>query len=237
MYPWNTDELTFDESTFTGTVRLFLLPELVMFPHVMQPLNISKQPYLDLLNDALDGDGMLALSVLPSGGKSDQAESPTILPYACLCKVVTHQQLSDGSYNVLLLGVHRLKIVEEAVGPRGFRTARVELMRDLIDTENSVDSAGLQTALTSCFEDNLPGDHPASFAVRDVLSTEVPLGMLTDLMSFALPLPLELKSNLFAESDIVARAWMLLDALQSPQSQPPTDTPPSEDYLHPFSLN
>ena len=61
MYPWNTDELKFDESTFAGTVRLFLLPELVMFPHVMQPLNISKQPYLNLLNDALDGDGLLAL--------------------------------------------------------------------------------------------------------------------------------------------------------------------------------
>jgi ATP-dependent Lon protease len=40
MHPWNDAELTFDEALFTGAARLFPLPDLVMFPHVMQPLHI-----------------------------------------------------------------------------------------------------------------------------------------------------------------------------------------------------
>ena len=40
MNPWDATELEFDAATFSGVVRLFPLPNLVLYPHVMQPLHI-----------------------------------------------------------------------------------------------------------------------------------------------------------------------------------------------------
>ena len=64
MLPWNVEDLTFDATRFRGKVRLFPLPDLVMFPHVMQPLHVFESRYRELLNAALDSDGLIAMSVL-----------------------------------------------------------------------------------------------------------------------------------------------------------------------------
>ncbi len=52
-----------------GRARLFPLPDLVMFPHVMQPLHIFEPRYREMLNEALDSDGLIAMSILARAGK------------------------------------------------------------------------------------------------------------------------------------------------------------------------
>ena len=47
------DDLTFSADDFSGRVRLFPLPNLVLFPHVIQPLHIFEPRYVDLLHDAI----------------------------------------------------------------------------------------------------------------------------------------------------------------------------------------
>ena len=47
------DEFDFRPEHFSGSVRLFPLPNVVMFPHVMQPLQIFEPRYLEMLADAL----------------------------------------------------------------------------------------------------------------------------------------------------------------------------------------
>jgi Lon protease-like protein len=43
-------------SDFSGKVRLFPLPNLVLFPHVLQPLHVFEPRYRQLMEDALDDD-------------------------------------------------------------------------------------------------------------------------------------------------------------------------------------
>src|SRR5262245_24174816 len=100
MLPWNDADLTFDETQFTGAARLFPLPDLVMFPHVMQPLHIFETRYRAMLKDALDGDGLIAMSILAPGWEADYEDRPALLPQVCLTKVVAHQRLGDGRYNI-----------------------------------------------------------------------------------------------------------------------------------------
>ena len=52
---------------FSGTVRLFPLPNLVMFPHVVQPLHIFEPRYREMLEDALEHDRLLAMALLQPG--------------------------------------------------------------------------------------------------------------------------------------------------------------------------
>src|SRR4030066_12107 len=58
------DDLQFSFEQFSGKARLFPLPNLVLFPHVMQPLHIFEPRYRDMFEDALAGDRLVATVLL-----------------------------------------------------------------------------------------------------------------------------------------------------------------------------
>ena len=236
MLPWNAEDLTIDEERFNGTVRLFPLPDLVLFPHVMQPLHIYEPRYRDLLNAALDSDGLIAMSLLAPGWETDYEGRPSIYPHACLGKVVTHQRQEDGHYNVLLLGLRRVRIDSELAPGRSYREAQVTLLDDFCYSENDAGRDELQTRLTEKFQERLPEGQPTSPGVQDLLASEIPLGVLTDLVSFAVPLQLKTKCQLLAESDIDLRAAMLLHEMQR-SDEPGPQISRGRSYLPPFSTN
>ena len=235
MLPWNAEDLTLDEERFKGTVRLFPLPDLVMFPHVMQPLHIYEPRYRDLLNAALDSDGLIAMSMLAPGWESDYEGRPKVLPHACLGKVVTHQRQDDGHYNVLLLGLRRIRIESELPSDRSYREAKISLLEDFCYPENDDARNALQAELTEKFQEGLPQGQPSNPNIEELLSTEIPLGVLTDLVSFAVPLDLNTKSELLGESDVDRRAQMLLAAMKEFDEPGPHSSP--SGYLPPFSTN
>ena len=82
MKPWDAAELSFDTSAFSGVVRLFPLPNLVLYPHVMQPLHIYEDRYREMLEDALAGDKLITMSVLQPGWETDYESRP---PIAAVC--------------------------------------------------------------------------------------------------------------------------------------------------------
>lgn len=236
MLPWNAEDLTFDETRFRGKVRLFPLPNLVLYPHVMQPLNIFEPRYLEMLNEALDSDGLIALGVLAPGYEEDYEGRPEVLPHVCIGKIVTHQRQEDGRYNVLLLGMRRAKITNELPPERSFREVEVELLDDYCLTENDSERTELQTALTQRFQECLPEAHSANPSLSEMLSSEIPLNVLTDLVSFAMPLQFDTKCALLSESNVDLRAWKLLEAMDRlPEEFAENEFP--QGYPPPFSDN
>ena len=55
---------SFDTKGHPDSARLFPIPGLVMFPHVMQPLHVFEHRYRAMLADALKDDQLIALPVL-----------------------------------------------------------------------------------------------------------------------------------------------------------------------------
>lgn len=236
MLPWNAEDLMFDEARFNGAARLFPLPDLVMFPHVMQPLHIFEPRYRDMLNEALDSDGLIAMSVLAPGWELDYEGRPALLPHVCLGKVITHQRLDDGRYNLILLGMRRAHILCETPPDRSFRQAEVSLLDDIYPSEGEADRGDVQTLLTDKFQEALPQPKGVAIEpVRDLLAEDIPLGVLTDLISFALPLAAALKCKLLAECDVDRRASLLLEALGAGRKKPASA--PSQLYPTFFSRN
>jgi Lon protease-like protein len=239
MLPWDAEELVFDETRFSGVARLFPLPDLVMFPHVMQPLHIFEPRYREMLNDALDGDGLIAMSVLAHGWEADYDGRPAILPHVCLGKVVTHQRLPDGRYNIMLLGSRRAKVISELPAIRTFREAEVELLDDVYPAEGEDCRAELQRELCRRFEKALPLPEAikSNAPVKQLLASDLPLGVLTDLASFALPLSPSLKRRLLAECDVDRRARLLLKALVGSITKAARAASPIADFPPKFSWN
>lgn len=247
MLPWNGEDLCFDESRFCGKARLFPLPDLVMFPHVVQPLHIFEQRYREMLREALDSDGLIAMSMPAEAASSlsiSEEDRPELAPYACLGKVVTHQRLADGRYNLMLLGLRRVRILEELPQARTFREAHVELLEDFESDLSCSCRDALQGQLTEAFQQALPSGSLPSDAVSELLSAEIPLGALTDLVSFALPLSGELKRSLLGESNVDVRAQRLLRALGAKPFEEVASKPleaaagrPVLGFPPPFSMN
>ena len=51
-------------SKFAGMARLFPLPNLVLFPHVVQPLHVFEPRYRQMIEDCLDTAGRIVLATL-----------------------------------------------------------------------------------------------------------------------------------------------------------------------------
>lgn len=210
MKSWDAAELNFDASTFSGVVRLFPLPNLVLYPHVMQPLHIYEGRYREMLQDALATDQLITMSVLKPGWETDYESRPPISEHACLGKVVASHRLEDGRFNLLLLGVQRVKIIKELDPLRSFRQAQVELVEDCYDFSSKCERSRVQEELISAFQQHLPCTCELPEQLENMLSNELPLGLLTDLAAYALPLCPEVKLELLGQRSVRRRAEILL---------------------------
>jgi Lon protease-like protein len=235
MKPWNAEDLDFDADTFSGVVRLFPLPNLVLYPHVMQPLHVFEERYREMVEDALAGDKLIAMAVLEPGWESEYEGRPPISQYACLGKIVAHHRLPDGRYNLLLLGVERVQIEQELDPLRSFRQASVELLEDEYDFDSIADCECLQQKLLTAFRNNLPCECETPEQLEKLMTGELPLGLLTDLAAYALPLDTAVKQELLAECRVSTRAKILLSQLDNFTAAPPPKT--ARTFPPTFSAN
>src|SRR5438876_6736668 len=117
-------------NSFDGSVRLFPLPNVVLFPKVLLPLHIFEPRYRQMTADALASDRQIAMVLLREGTAGASEERPPIHPVACLGKIIDEQRLEDGRYHIVLRGLSRVRIVSEIDHAKLYRSARVERLYD-----------------------------------------------------------------------------------------------------------
>ena len=198
---------------FTDRVRLLPLPDLVLFPHVMQPLHIYEPRYRELLEDAIAGDRLIAVASLAPGWERDRHRRPAIYSTACLGRVTAHCQLRDGTYNVLVLGLRRLKLLRELASTRCFRQARARLCDDVYAVRSAALQQALRQKLGQALRVVLPTLPEAQDQLDQFLDDDVPLGLLTDVVGYLLNVGLERKLSLLAEVHVYRRVRLLLGHL------------------------
>ena len=220
-------------SVFAGVARLFPLPNLVFFPQVVQPLHIFEPRYRQMTADALAGDRLIALVLPKSGWEVDYAGSPAVHSVACLGKIVADQALEGGLYNILLRGLSRVHILHEIPHGKSYRKAKVELLAE-VPAQGAPDERRLRRKLARLVPRWFP-DHPeVKTQFRKLLRSELSLGALCDIFSFALPLDTEFKQTLLEELEVEQRVGRLLEHLETK-----TPAPASADRQFPpeFSRN
>ena len=226
-----SDDLSFSSETFSGTVRLFPLPNLVVFPHVMQPLHIFEPRYRAMLEEALEGDGLIAMAVLAPGWEPDYEGRPPLRPTACLCRVATHHRTSEGTYNVLLLGLKRIEITRELPPDKMFREAEARLIDDEYPEEMIFTRQDDQQRLLELFQQTLPQMPEGGHQLESLLGKQIPLGMLTDIVAYTLDLPGTVKERLLSEPNVARRVNILFETLSQDRAGigQPAFPPPFSD--------
>jgi len=227
------EPLAFSPEQFSGQARMFPLPNLVMFPHVMQALHIFEPRYRAMFEEAIEDDRLIALGSLAAGWEGDYEGRPPLRPTACLCRIATHQRTPEGTYNVLVLGVRRLKLVRELPPKKLFRVVESEIIDDFEPADAPAGAAAaLQQRLLAAFKQAMPRIPNAYEQLDQLLGSQITLGMLADIVSYTIDLDLETKVRLLAECDVFRRTVMLLEAIA-------TRTPPGSARRFPpeFSAN
>jgi uncharacterized protein len=209
------DVFSFRPEQFSGVARLFPLPNLVLFPHVMQPLRIFEPRYRELLEDALDDDGLIAMALLKPGWEEDYEGQPPIEPVVCLGRVLRHCRLPEGHYNVLLLGLQRATIRCELPLTRSFRRAKLRLLRDRCAPVEAAGRPALRRQLLERFRRVLPSDAELREELEPLLGKRLSLGVLTDIVAFTLGFDVETKQRLLSVCDVDERARLLLTYLRA----------------------
>jgi uncharacterized protein len=224
--------------TATGPVRLFPLPNLVMFPHVVQPLHIFEPRYCDMLEDALADDRQIAMVLLQPGWERNYEGRPPISTVACLGKIIGHERLPTGRHSILLRGQSRIIVRRELPPDQPFRLAEAEVLEDFYPPAGAARRPRGRRQLVNFARELMPDSAELHEQLDELLEGQVSLGMLTDIFAFTLGFPTAVKQRLLAECNVDCRASLLNERLQALVDRLRSDWPGENDAFGPrFSLN
>lgn len=220
----------YDLRDFDHVTRLFPLPGVVLFPHVVLPLHIFEPRYRRMTEDALASDKLVTIAqVCPDADWSGPSE-PALEPVACLGRILTYDRLPDGRFNFLLLGRKRVRLVRERRASTLYRQAEVEILEDV---EPPSDPSGRRDDLIALFRAVAGRSGPLDPDLANLLRSELSLGVLTDILAHALGLPPGLKQSFLEECRVTHRAERLIEVLRPLALGPPLRPP----FPPPFSPN
>ena len=107
----------------TLRVPIFPLAGAILFPRSQLPLHIFEERYREMVRDALDGGGQIAM-IQPL---SLDPVNPSLYSVGCLGEIVGVEELEDGRYNIVLGGSGRFRLVGEAELGTAYRNADVDV--------------------------------------------------------------------------------------------------------------
>lgn len=217
-----------DLKGFSGRARLFPLPGVVLFPRAVAPLHVFEPRYRRMTADALAGDRLIAMVRLLDDGSA----RPPVETVGCLGRVIRHERLDDGRFNLLLLGLARIRLVREVPDfDLPYRIAEAVVIDEAVPV--GVDEPAARASLIERFRRAVGAKVDLDDEFFRLLEGAESLGALADVLAHALPLDAESKQRLLAEPDVLARVRRLDGWLAEATPAPPS----GRGFPPPFSLN
>lgn len=204
-----------------SAVPLFPLPNVVLFPRAVLPLHIFEERYKDMTADALAGPRQIAMALLCPGWEKNYHLRPQIAPVVCVGRILVHERnAADGTYNLLLQGHTRARIVREQTD-KAYRTAHLEPLE-----EHNLDEIELleyRHRMISVFDGGSLLATVIGRQFRQLLTTPLSTAEIADLIAFNFLEDAQLKHSLLCECDVKRRVGQIVSAFESqlPAQEPP----------------
>jgi len=108
----------------TLRVPIFPLAGAILFPRSQLPLHIFEPRYREMVSDAIDGAGRIAM-IQPH--RLDDDNLAPLFGVGCVGELVGVEELEDGRYNIVLLGSNRFRLIREAEVDALYRCAEIDI--------------------------------------------------------------------------------------------------------------
>jgi Lon protease-like protein len=208
---------------FSGRLPLFPLPNCVQLPMTVLPLHIFEPRYRAMAAHAIAGEKLIGLALLADGWEPDYYGRPPIHPIVCAGRLIHVQQRENGTYDVLLEGLARARVLDEEPGG-DFRMAKVEI---LTETRLGLDDEGVWRhrldMLLMQVKPEVSG--PIRKALGTLMNSQLPLGTLLDLIAHALPVKPQERQRVLDAQDVEARAKRVLEMMTDYAAHAGEDAP------------
>lgn len=197
-------------------IPLFPLANVVLFPGLQTPLHVFEPRYRSMTADALAGSGRIGMIAVRPEHASEMAGDPPLFGVGCAGRIVAHEALADGRYNIVLLGEERFRVVTELPRParRLYRVARVARLGDPCDPASAPRLAALRARVSQLFSELVRRLAPArARELQPALLAEIDDATFVSTLCQLLDLPPSEKQALLEADGVVARAEGLAAAL------------------------
>ncbi len=133
------------------TVAIFPLSGALLLPGGQMPLNIFEPRYLEMVDEAMRTNRIIAM-IQPALDGSENG----LCSMGCLGRIVSFTETGDGRYHVALAGICRFRLMEEIAAKTPWRQARIlPMLTDLEAADGRhVDRDSLLKAFKAYLEAN-----------------------------------------------------------------------------------
>lgn len=214
--------------TPTAAIPLFPLASVVLFPHLRVPLYIFEPRYRQMTEAALAGDRLIAMVTVVPDQRDAMAGDPDVYAIGCAGHIETCERRGDGTYDITLLGKHRIEIERELERPEGqlYRTAAVQILADEDAASDPSEVARLRAEVHRRYGEWLERTAPGYVErFRSTNFAAIPPSLYANSISLSLTVdPIE-KQSLLEASSTRARLERLLAVLDFELAQATTRGP------------
>ncbi|HEV8716378.1 MAG TPA: endopeptidase La [Candidatus Binatia bacterium] len=211
--------------------QLPILPmrDVALFPGISGPLAVGREASVRLIEDAFAGDMLIGL-VAQRTPSEDKPQPAGLYTVGVAARLHRAQQLPNGTLQVLVQGLQRIKVLEYLQEEPYFR-ARVQLVEDEVETSKEMEN--LQVYLVQQFGKLVTHTPLISGELLAALANISSPGMISDIIAGHLNIPLAEKQELLETlavkvrlaklSTIVTRELEVIELGQKIQSEVQTE--------------
>lgn len=190
---------------------VFPLTGAILFPGVTTPLHIFEQRYVDMTQDALASDRLIAL-VQPDRSVPPLAEGvPAIRSTVGVGRITRHEALADGRYNIWLTGIGRARVLSELDTPLRYRLVRARWLPSEVGAEGEEQAADTARKLLRAL---ITAGDAAAGPLAVLLRDEVDTLLLSNALPSLLLTDVDRMQQMLEEPRALARLQTCVDELQ-----------------------
>jgi Lon protease-like protein len=165
-----------------------------------------------MIRETLAGSGELVIALLRAGAEANYSALSMVNEIACLGKIETYEELEDGKYNIVVVGIHRVRIIRE-VQHSPYRMVEIERLDDAVDNEHSPDILRRQNHLGGLFARFTELATGVQHQARELMP-QLDFESLVNMVAMTLNLDIEQKQALLEIQDLLQRCDILIPILQ-----------------------
>jgi uncharacterized protein len=193
-------------------IPLFPLPNVVLFPRTPMPLYIFEERYRTMVREAIAGSGELVIALLRGGSEQGYTGLSSVYTVACLGKIESYEELEDGKYNIVVIGLQRVRILRE-IQHSPYRMVEVEKLESSAGNSSAADNVERHNhlgGLFAKFTELATGVKQQALELMPQLDFE----SLVNMVAMTLNLAIEQKQALLEIDDTSQRCDVLIPILQ-----------------------
>jgi uncharacterized protein len=165
-----------------------------------------------MVRETIAGNGELVIALLRSGLEQGYGGLSSVHGVACLGKIETCEELEDGKYNIVVVGLHRVRILRE-VQHSPYRMVEVEKLEETVGDEQVADMVERHNhlgGLFAKFTELATGVKQQALELMPQLDFE----SLVNMVAMTLNLAIEQKQALLEIDNTSQRCDVLIPVLQ-----------------------